>query len=78
MFENISNNPSEEKYRRIKLEGRAFQDKVKDMEGGMELLLAAGFVEKEEETSPGQTERFLVYPEEKLAEVDQLSVSSLC
>lgn len=77
MFENIINNPSEEKYRRVKIESRAFQEKIKDVEGGLELLLAAGFENQDIETTPGQVEKFLVFPEEKLADIEQLTVSRL-
>jgi UBX domain-containing protein 6 len=74
MFENIINNPSEEKYRRVKIESRAFQDKIKEVEGGLELLLAAGFENQDIETKPGQVEKFLVFPEEKLGDIEQLTV----
>jgi UBX domain-containing protein 6 len=74
MFENIINNPSEEKYRRVKIESRAFQDKIKEVEGGLELLLAAGFENQDIETAPGQVEKFLIFPEEKLGEIEQLTV----
>lgn len=77
MFENIINNPSEEKYRRVKIESRAFQEKIKDVEGGLELLLAAGFENQDIEAMPGQVEKFLVFPEEKLADIEQLTVSRL-
>ncbi|KAF4522279.1 hypothetical protein B566_EDAN011975 [Ephemera danica] len=74
MFENIVNSPGEEKYRRVKVESRAFQDKIKDMEGGLELLLAAGFQEHEEVNTSGVAEKFLIFPEEHLADVEQLSL----
>ncbi|XP_059469968.1 UBX domain-containing protein 6 [Neocloeon triangulifer] len=74
MFDNIINNPGEEKYRKVKIESRAFQDKIKEVEGGLELLLAAGFEEKDIETAPGQTEKFLVFPEEKLGDIEQLTL----
>jgi hypothetical protein len=77
MFENIVNFSGEEKYRRVKMEGRAFQDKIKDIEGGLELLLAAGFEEREEVSAAGVTEKFLVFPEERLGEIEQLRVSRI-
>lgn len=42
---NILDNPSDEKYRRIKLSNRVFREKVKPVVGSVEFLEAAGFAE---------------------------------
>ncbi|XP_076662600.1 GDI interacting protein 3 [Halictus rubicundus] len=42
-LENIMNNPDAEKYRRIRMHNRIFQEKVRPIEGTMEFLHAAGF-----------------------------------
>lgn len=63
--ENICKNPSEEKYRKIKLSNKVFQEKVRCVEGSREFLEALGFistmlpVETQEEE-----EEFLVLPEQ--------------
>ncbi|XP_041705054.2 UBX domain-containing protein 6-like [Coregonus clupeaformis] len=60
-IENICKNPTEEKYRKIKLSNKVFQEKVKTVEGSREFLEAMGFqsimldVEGQEES-----EEFLV------------------
>lgn len=48
-MDNIIQNPDEEKYRRIKLNNRVFQEKVAPLEGTTEFLEAAGF---EKQTLP--------------------------
>ncbi|KAM7410244.1 hypothetical protein PAMA_001609 [Pampus argenteus] len=63
--ENICKNPTEEKYRKIKLSNKVFQDKVRCVEGSREFLQALEFisvmlpVEGQEEE-----EEFLVLPEQ--------------
>lgn len=63
--DNICKNPSEEKYRKIKLSNKVFQEKVRCVEGSREFLEAIGFistmlpVEAQEEE-----EEFLVLPEQ--------------
>ncbi|XP_055677517.1 UBX domain-containing protein 6 [Lutzomyia longipalpis] len=55
-LENIINHPDEEKYRKIRMSNRIFSEKVRNVEGSMEFLFAAGF---EEQIIDG--EAFLVY-----------------
>ncbi|XP_043984999.1 UBX domain-containing protein 6 isoform X2 [Gambusia affinis] len=63
--DNICKNPSEEKYRKIKVSNKVFQEKVRPVEGSREFLQAVGFisvmlpVEGQEEE-----EEFLVLPEQ--------------
>ncbi|KAK3914032.1 UBX domain-containing protein 6 [Frankliniella fusca] len=45
-MDNIIRNPDDEKYRRIKLNNRVFQEKVAPLEGTSEFLEAAGFEKK--------------------------------
>lgn len=63
--ENICKNPTEEKYRRIKLSNKVFQEKVRCVEGSREFLQALGFVSV---TFPvegqDEEEEFLVLPEQ--------------
>ncbi|XP_061593775.1 UBX domain-containing protein 6 [Cololabis saira] len=62
--DNICKNPTEEKYRKIKLSNKVFQEKVRPVDGSREFLQALGFisvmfpVEGQEEE-----EEFLVLPE---------------
>uniref|UniRef100_A0A8B9HNV6 UBX domain-containing protein 6 n=1 Tax=Astyanax mexicanus TaxID=7994 RepID=A0A8B9HNV6_ASTMX len=63
-IDNICKNPTEEKYRKIKVSNKVFQEKVSGIEGSREYLQALGFesamlpVDGQEET-----EEFLVLPE---------------
>lgn len=63
-------NPTEEKYRKIRMSNRIYQDKVKPMEGALELLEAAGFEIQKLPHGDGE-EDFLVFPEEKLADAHE-------
>lgn len=64
--DNICKNPTEEKYRKIKLSNKVFQEKVRCVEGSREFLEALGFistmlpVDAQEE----EEEEFLVLPEQ--------------
>lgn len=70
---NILSNPSEEKFRKIRLSNKVFQEKVYGMEGAIEFLESAGFV-KESLTVNDEQEEFLVMPAEKAADIDSLEV----
>jgi len=58
-LENIISHPDEEKYRKIRMTNRIFQDKVKDIEGSMDFLQAAGFKE-----TTIDDEQFLIFDED--------------
>ena len=45
-LQNIINNPSEEKFQRIRMSNRIFTEKVANVEGSLEFLKAAGFQEQ--------------------------------
>uniref|UniRef100_U5EUD8 Putative ubiquitin regulatory protein n=1 Tax=Corethrella appendiculata TaxID=1370023 RepID=U5EUD8_9DIPT len=68
-LENIQNNPNEEKYKKIRMSNRIFCDKVRNVEGAMEFLAAAGFQEIEIDNEP-----FLIFSEERLETPDQLTI----
>lgn len=74
-LQNIINNPSEEKYQKIRMSNRIFCDKVANAEGSLEFLKAAGF---QEQICDG--ENFLVwspdYPTEMLVQL--LEALDLC
>ncbi|XP_066287477.1 UBX domain-containing protein 6-like [Branchiostoma lanceolatum] len=73
-LENILANPTEEKFRKIRLSNKAFQDRVATMEGHEEFLQAAGFSLKE---LPHQdtVEPFWVLSEDKCEDLDSLKTS---
>lgn len=75
-LENIVNNPDEEKYRKIRLSNRIFQEKVAGMEGVMEFLEAAGF---NQQLLPFQNgdEPFLVLSDTALQDLENLQVRLL-
>lgn len=70
-LENILQNPTDEKYRKIRMNNKIFQDKVQPIEGALLILEAAGFEVKE---LPYQNtkENFLVFPNEKLSEAAEI------
>ncbi|XP_015585213.1 UBX domain-containing protein 6 [Cephus cinctus] len=63
-LENIITNPGETKYWKIRMCNRVFKEKVKPLEGALDLLRAAGFEEKRI-LHQGEEEDFLVWNPEK-------------
>ena len=45
-IDNVCNNPGEEKYQKIRIGNKAFQDRVVSLEGTEEYLQAVGFQRK--------------------------------
>ncbi|XP_048039057.1 UBX domain-containing protein 6 [Megalobrama amblycephala] len=74
-IENICKNPTEEKYRKIKLSNRVFQEKVSVIEGSREYLQAVGF---ESTALPvdgeDRTEEYLVLPPQESDALEQIKV----
>ncbi|KAJ8277248.1 hypothetical protein GJAV_G00073080 [Gymnothorax javanicus] len=72
-LDNVCKNPTEEKYRKIKVSNKIFQEKVKPVEGSREFLEAVGF---ESTTLPvdGQDdpEEFLLLAERDPEQLEQL------
>ncbi|KAJ0065426.1 hypothetical protein NL108_010410, partial [Boleophthalmus pectinirostris] len=62
--DNICKNPSEEKYRKIKLSNKVFQEKVRCVEGSREFLEALGFISTSLPVEGQEEEEFLVLPEQ--------------
>lgn len=58
-IENIVSNPTEEKYRKIRMSNKAFQERILPIEGTKEFLEAAGFVVQELPFNEG-TDKFWV------------------
>lgn len=70
-LENIVNNPTEEKYQRIRMSNRVFGEKVLPMEGALELLLGAGFIEQNL-TIDDKEEKYLVFSQDRVENLDTL------
>ncbi|XP_068223845.1 UBX domain-containing protein 6-like isoform X2 [Palaemon carinicauda] len=70
-IENILSNPTEEKFRKIRISNKAYQERIEPMEGTKEFLEAAGFSVKELPFNDA-TEKFWVFPEEKLDDLSTL------
>jgi UBX domain-containing protein 6 len=73
-LENIIQNPTEEKFRKIRLSNRVYQEKVAPLEGTQDFLLAAGFKVMKLPFQDGE-EDFWVFSEEKLDSSETLQVS---
>ncbi|CAH0714904.1 unnamed protein product, partial [Brenthis ino] len=71
-LENIVTHPEEEKYQKIRMSNRVFCERVQPIEGSMELLLAAGFVQQKLPNSEGVEEDFLVFVKENVPSVESL------
>lgn len=62
-LQNVISNPNEEKYRKIRISNKAFQERVANIEGSFEFLEAAGFL-REKILVGEQNEEFFVLPSE--------------
>ncbi|XP_050356741.1 UBX domain-containing protein 6 [Nymphalis io] len=71
-LENIITYPEEEKYQKIRMSNRVFNERVLPIEGSMELLLAAGFVQQKLPNADGVDEDFLVFDKENVSSVEGL------
>lgn len=75
-IDNICKNPTEEKYRKIKVSNKVFQEKVSGVEGTREYLQALGFestmlpVEGDD-----KTEEYLVLPAQEPETLEQMKVN---
>lgn len=72
-MQNIINHPDEDKYKKIRMSNKVFQDRVAGIEGALEFLEAAGFV-KEQLPVPDGVDDFLVYSEERNKDPEYLKV----
>jgi len=71
-LQNILDNPTEEKFRKIRRSNRAFSDRVANIEGTSEFLLDCGFQVKSLNGPNGTDEEFWVL--EESADLDHLSM----
>lgn len=70
---NIQQNPTDPKYRRIRVSNKVFVEKIKDLKGAVEFLKGVGFLEDDQRTAEGTVETYLSLPEpdqDALARVD--------
>uniref|UniRef100_A0A914WEH1 PUB domain-containing protein n=1 Tax=Plectus sambesii TaxID=2011161 RepID=A0A914WEH1_9BILA len=71
--DNLITNPEEEKFRRIRLSNKVFQERVISARGGVEFLKAIGFLETMMAPADGQPEEpFLVMPLDAAKDREQL------
>ncbi|CAI9716142.1 domain-containing 6-like [Octopus vulgaris] len=77
-IDNLINNPGEEKFRKFRLNNRAFQEKVNPMEGSEEFLLTCGFERKSLKLDDQPEEMYFIIPEEKAQNVDYLKHMKDC
>lgn len=70
-IENIVSNPTEEKFRKIRTSNKAYQERIQPMEGTKEFLEAAGFTIQELPFNDA-TDKFWVFPEDKLGDLKAL------
>ncbi|XP_076244851.1 GDI interacting protein 3 [Calliopsis andreniformis] len=73
-LENIINNPEAEKYRKIRMHNKIFQEKVLPIEGALDFLHAAGFRQKKLSNNDVE-EDFLVWSPEN-CDIDNLTMLS--
>lgn len=72
-IKNIIEKPEEPKYRRIRINNKAMQDRVLSAKGGHEFLVACGFEERIEKTTDGaSSETVLVISDAKAADAAAL------
>ncbi|KAK8731905.1 hypothetical protein OTU49_007321 [Cherax quadricarinatus] len=70
-IENIVSNPTEDKFLKIRMSNKAYQERILPIEGTKEFLEAAGFVECELPFNDA-TDKFWVFPKEKLSDLTPL------
>ncbi|NXA42576.1 UBXN6 protein, partial [Eudromia elegans] len=74
-LDNICLHPEEEKYRKIKLQNKVFQERISCLEGAHEFFQAIGFEAKALPRAPlsaGTTEQYYVLKEEMLSRLEEL------
>ncbi|XP_078411815.1 UBX domain-containing protein 6 [Cetorhinus maximus] len=72
-IDNICSNPSEEKYRKIKLQNKVFQERISELEGTHEFLQSIGFERKTLQVAGQENEEdFYVLNEEFLTTFEEL------
>ncbi|XP_061093896.1 UBX domain-containing protein 6-like [Conger conger] len=75
-LDNVYKNPTEEKYRKIKVRNKVFQEKVNSVDGSREFLQALGFestaLPVEGREDPEDPEEFLVLAEQDPEQLEQL------
>lgn len=72
-MENIIQNPSEEKFRKIRVSNRVYQDRVAQVEGTQDFLMAAGFNITKLPYQDGE-EDFWMFSEENLDSTETLHI----
>ncbi|UYV78075.1 UBXN6 [Cordylochernes scorpioides] len=63
---NILDNPEEEKYRKLRVLNRTFQERLAELDGALEFLDAVGFRRMDLENAEGEEEPFLVFVQDDI------------
>jgi len=71
-LDNIIQNPAEQKYRKIRMSNKAFQERVASLEGTEEFILDCGFQKKLMPVNDGPEEYFWLLPES--ADIEHLTM----
>lgn len=66
---NILDNPTEEKYRKIRFNNKVFQERIVGLEGAFDFLTAAGFRRKVE-----GSEEYFIFEEEQFDDIENLQM----
>lgn len=69
---NVIETPQEMKYRRIRFQNKAFQERVLAVKGAVEFLKACGFEDMNVRTEAGEMDHVLLIPEERVHDVEYL------
>ncbi|VVD04635.1 unnamed protein product, partial [Leptidea sinapis] len=72
-LENIVTHPDEEKYQKIRMSNRAFNDRVLPIEGALDFLLASGFAQTKLSNAEGVEEDYLVFNKDNVASIEDLT-----
>ncbi|CAL4169354.1 unnamed protein product, partial [Meganyctiphanes norvegica] len=70
-IENIVSNPAEEKFKKIRMSNKAYQERIHPIEGTKEFLSAAGFIQQELPFNEGM-DNFWVFREDEVTDLSTL------
>lgn len=77
-IDNILKNPGEEKYKKIRVSNKAFQERVASQEGAIDFLTGCRFEMKKLPAQNDSEEDYWVFPEEQTGDLELLSTMKDC
>ncbi|XP_067130434.1 UBX domain-containing protein 6 [Centruroides vittatus] len=75
-FKNIIDNPEEEKYRKIKMSNKIFQERIVTLEGSWDFFISAGFQQETLEKDDAK-EDYLVFPKDNTTDTLEMATDIL-